>query len=156
VRVHVLRREQWLPQTPAAVFEFFADARNLELITPSSLRFRIVDEPDQPPHVGTLIHYRLQLRGITVRWTARIDEWEPPERFVDRQLRGPYRQWEHTHEFLPRRGGTLVRDTVRYAMRAGAIGEAIRRLYVAGELNRIFDYRVERIEEIFGGSSLSP
>ena len=98
---HVLRREQRLPAPPTEVFPFFADAGNLEAITPAWLRFAIVPPPPADVRAGALIEYRLRLHGIPVSWLTRIEEWVPGERFVDVQLRGPYALWHHTHEFEP-------------------------------------------------------
>jgi ligand-binding SRPBCC domain-containing protein len=89
-----------------------------------------------------------------VRWLTRIEQWHPLSRFVDMQLKGPYRYWHHTHDFEPDgSGGTLMRDTVRYAMRGGPLGELAHRSFVERDLARIFDYRAERIGEIFGEQS---
>jgi len=139
---HVLRREQRLPGTPVEVFPFFADAGNLEAITPGWLGFRIVTPRPIEMRVGTLIEYRLTLHRLRVAWLTRIEEWEPGARFVDMQLRGPYALWHHTHEFEPLGGdGTLMRDTVRWALPLGPLGEVARRAFVARDLEAIFDYR---------------
>jgi ligand-binding SRPBCC domain-containing protein len=142
---HILSREQRLPDPPAAVFPFFGEPENLEAITPPWLRFRIVAAPDELG-VGSLIEYRLRLHGVPVAWLTRIEEWVPGERFVDAQLHGPYALWHHTHEFLADGdGGTLMRDTVRYALPFGPLGEVAHRLFVARDLERIFDYRREQL-----------
>jgi ligand-binding SRPBCC domain-containing protein len=143
---HVLRREQRLDGSPADVFPFFADARNLEAITPPWLRFHVVTPRPIDMHAGTLIEYRLRLHGLPIRWLTRIEEWVPGERFVDAQVKGPYALWHHTHEFEPTRdGGTLMRDTVRYALPLGPLGEVAHRLFVARDLRRIFDYRRDQL-----------
>jgi ligand-binding SRPBCC domain-containing protein len=143
---HVLRREQRLPGAPAEVFPFFADAGNLEAITPDWLGFRIVTPRPIDMRVGALIEYRLRLHGVRVSWLTRIEEWEPDVRFVDAQLSGPYRLWHHTHEFEPDgAGGTVMRDTVRYALPFGPLGALARRLIVARDLEAIFDFRAERV-----------
>ncbi len=149
MRLHELRREQRLAPPPGEVFEFFADARNLEAITPPWLRFKVLSV--EPPEIaaGTLIRYRLRLRGVPIRWLTRIEEWSPGERFIDRQLRGPYRHWHHLHEFEPDGDGTLMRDTVTYAIPGGPLGELARRAFVGSDLDRIFDHRRERIEELY-------
>lgn len=98
---------------------------------------------------GTLIDYRLRLFGIPFRWRTRIVEFEPPRRFVDVQLHGPYALWEHTHEFVPAADGTRMRDRVRYALPFGPLGRLAHALVVARTLERIFDFRRARIEEIF-------
>jgi ligand-binding SRPBCC domain-containing protein len=91
---------------------------------------------------GALLHYRLRLHGVPIRWTTRIETWEPPTRFVDIQLSGPYALWEHTHDFEPNgSGGTIARDRVRYAIPYGPLGTLAHRLFVRRDLERIFDYR---------------
>lgn len=149
MKFHVLEREQHLPLAPDEVFPFFAEARNLGQITPAFLHFRVLSQEPAEMGPGTLIRYRIRLRGVPVRWLTRIEQWQPPRRFVDLQLKGPYRYWHHTHDFAPDSGGTLMRDTVRYAMRAGPIGEAVHDRLVARDLARIFDYRFEQIAKIF-------
>ena len=121
MKTFTLTNELWLPQPPEEVFPFFADASNLQRLTPSSLRFRILTPPPIEMAVGTLIDYRIRLRGIPIRWQSEITVWEPPCRFVDEQRRGPYRLWVHEHTFTPHDGGTLVRDIVQYAVLGGAI-----------------------------------
>lgn len=143
--IHVLEREQRLPRPPGDAFAFFADARNLEAITPPWLRFRVVAPAPGEMRAGTLIEYRLRLHGIPVRWLTRIAVWEPGRRFVDVQVSGPYRLWHHTHDFLPDAGGTLMRDTVRYALPLGPLGAAAHVLLVRRDLERIFDFRQEAI-----------
>ena len=143
---HTLYREQTLPGTPDDVFPFFADAGNLEAITPPWLSFRIVTPRPIAMGVGTLIEYRLRLRGLPISWLTRIEVWEPGVRFVDQQLRGPYALWHHTHEFSPGEAGTTVmRDTVRYALPFGQLGEIAQRLFVRRDLDRIFDYRTAEV-----------
>ena len=151
MRVHLIEREQRLPRPPAEVFPFFAEALNLERLTPPWLHFKVLSsEPDgEPVGEGTLIRYRLRLHGAPIRWLTRIEEWRPGERFVDQQLRGPYRLWHHTHTFDADGVGTLMRDTVRYAMRAGPLGGLAERLLVRRDLERIFDYRRDEISRIF-------
>ena len=137
-----LIREQTLPGEPGEVFGFFADAGNLEAITPPWLRFAIVTPRPIPMGPGTLIEYRLTLHRLPISWLTQIAVWEPGVRFVDVQLHGPYRLWHHTHEFAPDgRGGTVMRDTVRYALPFGPLGEVARRAVVARDLERIFDFR---------------
>ena len=151
LKTFTLTNELWLPHSPEEVFPFFADAGNLERLTPPSLRFRILTPPPIEMAVGTLIDYRIRLRGIPMRWQSEITEWEPPYRFVDEQRRGPYRLWVHEHVFMPQEGaaqdgGTLARDTVEYAVLGGAI---VQRLFVASELERIFEYRNAALRDFF-------
>jgi hypothetical protein len=147
---HVLEREQRIPRPLDQVFPFFADAGNLEAITPAWLRFSIVPPRPADMRVGALIEYRLRLHGIRVSWLTRIEEWVPSERFVDVQLRGPYALWHHTHGFeADGNGGTLMRDTVRYALPYGPLGQVAHRLFVARDLAAIFDFRTERVRAAF-------
>ena len=143
---HTLRREQRLDGSPADVFEFFADAGNLEAITPPWLGFEIVTPRPIEMGVGTVIEYRLRLHGLRLDWLTRIDVWEPGVRFVDQQMRGPYALWHHTHEFAPAPGGgTIMRDAVRYALPLGPLGVIAHAAAVRRDLGRIFDYRAAEV-----------
>src|SRR3954452_2293299 len=151
--IHVLRREQRLAAPPSAVFPFFADPRNLEAITPPILRFRLLTPEPVSLGVGTFLQYALRLHGVPVRWDTLIQEGEPPHRFVDVQVRGPYRLWHHTHSLEPVDGGsaTLMRDTVRYAVGLGALGEIGRRALVVRDLEAIFAFQAERVPALLAG-----
>jgi hypothetical protein len=138
----LLERQQRLPGPPDAVFPFFADALNLERITPPWLGFRVVTGGPIAMGPGALIEYRLRLHRVPVRWLTRIEVWEPPLRFVDAQLRGPYRTWRHEHRFEAAPGdGTLMRDRVEYELPLGALGRLAHGLFVRRDLERIFDHR---------------
>jgi len=144
--VHVLERRQRLPVPAERAFAFFGDAHNLEAITPPWLRFRVLTPGAIEMRPGALIEYRLRLHGLPVSWLTRIEVWEPPHRFVDVQLRGPYALWEHTHTFEPAgEGAVVIRDRVRYALPLGWLGELARRLFVRRDLDRIFDHRMRAI-----------
>ena len=148
--VHTLSRETVLPRPLDEVFSFYADASNLGTITPPWLEFRMLTPAPVPMAPGVRIDYRIRLHGMPMRWKTEIREWNPPHRFVDVQLQGPYRVWEHTHEFVAVAAGTLVRDTVRYALPLGALGELVRRAFVARDIDRIFDYRERVLARRFG------
>jgi ligand-binding SRPBCC domain-containing protein len=152
---HHLAREQILPGEPDAVFGFFADAVNLEAITPPWLRFRIVTPRPIRMAPGALIEYHLRLHRIPIRWLTRIEVWEPGTRFVDVQVRGPYRIWHHTHTFEPHGGGTLVRDTVRYALPLGPLGRLAHAAFVRRDLERIFDFRHAEVARRLGAGTAS-
>jgi ligand-binding SRPBCC domain-containing protein len=136
-----LVREQVLPGSPDDAFRFFSDAGNLEAITPPWLRFRIVTPTPVRLGPGALIEYRLTLHRIPIRWLTRIEVWEPGRRFVDAQVRGPYRLWHHTHTFEPHEQGTLMRDVVRYSLPLGVLGRLAHAAFVRRDLERIFDFR---------------
>ncbi len=146
MKIHVLEHRQELDGSPEEVFPFFADAHNLEAITPPLLRFQVLTPRPIDMHAGTLIEYRLRVHGFPVRWKTRIEEWSPSSRFVDRQLKGPYRLWHHTHTFEELPGGrTLMTDIVRYSVGFGPAGEIAWRLFVRSDVEKIFDYRAEVI-----------
>jgi hypothetical protein len=148
MRVSTFRTEVWLPQPLESVFPFFADARNLERITPPWLHFHILSAIPDPIQVGTRIRYQLRLHGVPFSWESEITRWQPPFEFVDVQRRGPYRLWHHRHRFEPCDGGTLVRDEVHYAVPGGWI---IDRLFVRREIEEIFRFRRETLQHIFTG-----
>jgi ligand-binding SRPBCC domain-containing protein len=132
------------------VFPFFADAHNLERITPPWLRFRVLTPPPIAMGEGALIAYRLRLHGLPLRWLTRITGWDPPHEFVDEQLRGPYRLWRHRHTFAPDGEGTLARDRVDYELRGtDAMQDAAQALLVRRDLERIFGYRGDRLAELY-------
>ena len=137
-----------LPQPVEELFPFFAEARNLEQITPTWLRFSVLTPEPITMAVGTIIDYRLRWRGLPLRWRSEIAAWEPPRFFVDRQIRGPYRAWHHEHHFTPSGGGTEVEDRVRYAV---PFGRLVHGIGVGRDVESIFAFRRHRMVEIFGG-----
>jgi ligand-binding SRPBCC domain-containing protein len=142
----ILEREQRLPGTPDEVFPFFADAHNLEALTPPLLRFRLVTPAPLAVGKGALIRYRLRVHGVPVSWLTEITEWDPPYRFVDEQIKGPYALWHHTHTFEALGDdATLMRDVVRYRVGFGPLGVLADRLLVRRDVESIFDFRAERV-----------
>jgi len=140
------RTELWLPRPRKEIFAFFGDAYNLQAITPPWLNFEVLTPAPIPMAAGTLIDYRLRVRGVPLRWRTRINAWEPPFRFQDEQLRGPYRLWIHEHRFEDRDGGTLCRDEVHYAVPGGSL---MNWLWVRRDVQTIFDYRSEQLRKQF-------
>jgi ligand-binding SRPBCC domain-containing protein len=122
------------------VFEFFSKAENLEQITPPELHFQILTPRPIPMAQGTLIDYQLRLFGARFRWRTEITNWDPPHQFIDVQLTGPYREWVHTHRFIPTRLGTQIQDEVRYRLPLSPLGELAFPV-VRLQLSRIFSYR---------------
>jgi ligand-binding SRPBCC domain-containing protein len=140
--IYLLERRQRVELPLDKAFAFYGDARNLERITPPWLGFEVTTPDPIEMEVGTLIQYRLRLHRVPVRWRTRIEAWEPPRRFVDVQVRGPYALWEHTHTFEedgPE--ATIIADRVRYSIPFGPLGEIANRLLVRRDVERIFDYR---------------
>jgi ligand-binding SRPBCC domain-containing protein len=155
-KTYFLEREHLIPRPLAEVFPFFADAGNLEAITPEFLNFRILTPRPIPMHPGSLIDYQIKLFGVPLNWRTRIEEFEQPHRFVDVQLRGPYKLWHHTHEFREVEGGTLMTDRVRYQLYLGPLGWLAHALWVRRTLARIFDHRRQTIERLLCGESAQP
>lgn len=135
-----------LPQGPEQVFPFFADAANLEKLTPAYLHFETLTPLPMEMRKGSLIDYRLRLHGVPIRWQTEITEWDPPFRFVDTQIQGPYRWWVHEHRFLENDSGTLAVDEVLYAMRFGWL---LHPLFIKRELVNIFSHRAQVLHELF-------
>ena len=148
MKLFTLKNSQWFPRTLEELFPFFADPRNLEQLTPPWLRFQMMSDVGKM-RVGARFDYRLRLHGIPLSWQSEITVWDPPYRFVDVQTRGPYRSWTHEHTFEPVNGGTLMKDYVQYAVMGGAL---VRNLLVAPDLQRIFEFRRNHLNSLFGAS----
>ena len=147
MKTSVYESSLWLPRRLDEVFAFFSDASNLEVITPPWLKFSVVTPAPIEMRPGTLIDYRLRFRGFPLRWRSEITSWDPPHRFADAQVKGPYRQWLHEHTFVEKDGGTLAGDRVEYAVWGGALATA---LVVRRDVERIFDYRRQTLTAMFG------
>ena len=153
---HRLERSQTIPQERARVFAFFADAANLELLTPAFLRFRILTPLPIPLREGTRIDYALRLFGLPFTWRTRITQWKPGESFVDEQESGPYALWRHTHRFESQGGQTIMHDLVEYAEPFGPLGALAHGLIVRRTLDRIFDFRRDATGRLLGPATLTP
>ena len=150
---HILETTTLLPLPLPEVFDFFSSAANLQRITPPELGFRILTPTPVAMAPGALIDYRLRLFGIPFGWRTRISVWDPPHRFVDEQLRGPYHTWMHLHEFREADEGTWMRDEVRYRLPFHPLGSVALPL-VRAQLTRIFRFRSEAIRTALGSGGL--
>jgi ligand-binding SRPBCC domain-containing protein len=154
MRPSLYESEIVVPRPRPEVFAFFSDAANLQELTPTFLHFRLETPTPIAMAEGALIDYRLRVHRVPVRWRTRIAAWEPPRRFVDEQLRGPYRLWVHEHLFeeaeSPPGTATRVIDRVRYAVPGGPLGTLADRLLVRRDVERIFAFRRQRLAERFG------
>ena len=148
---YVLKSSITLPVDRESLFEFFSDAFQLEQITPTFLKFRVLTPAPIVVQQGTLIEYTLKLHGIPIRWRTEISTWDPPFSFTDMQIKGPYSLWEHFHTFEETEAGTIVNDTVKYRVPGGPL---VHRLFVRNDLLRIFAYRQSQMIQLFetGGS----
>lgn len=152
----LLRAEQVIPHPLETVFPFFADAHNLERLTPPTLRFRILTPDPIEMCTGTLIDYRISLRGWPMRWRTRITAWDPPHRFEDTQVRGPYTLWVHSHAFEPHPFGTRMTDLVRYRAPLGLLGRVADAAIIRLDLRRIFEFRRRAVETAFPSWGIPP
>lgn len=141
---HIFETAFELPLPLETVFEFFSAAANLEKITPPDMGFRLITAQPLEIAEGTEIDYRIRIAGLPLRWRSRISRWAPPHAFTDEQLRGPYKLWEHTHTFETTPRGTIIRDSVVYALPFAPLGE-IGHFFVRKQLERIFAYREQAI-----------
>ncbi len=152
MRTHLFKTEMDLPLDIHAVFKFFCDATNLEKITPPELCFHIISAQPIQIKKDTYIDYRLRLYGIPFHWRAKISAWEPPIKFIDEQVIGPYTTWIHTHTFIEKNGRTGIIDEILYRMPFWPIGEIFFPV-IAMYLRRIFAYRKQNIKQIFSNNN---
>src|SRR5262245_9043567 len=151
MKIYFLERLQIIPRLRAETFAFFSDAFNLERITPPFLRFRILTPLPIKMEAGTLIEYRLALFGVPIHWRSIIESWIPEESFVDRQIKGPYSYWRHTHSFEekgPRE--ILMRDFIEYCIPYSIFGKVAHGLFIKRWLDDIFDYRATMTAHLLG------
>lgn len=149
MKIYHLHTEQVVAKPLTEVFAFFERPENLARITPESLGFVIVTPTPIEMKAGALIEYTIKVMGLRTRWTTLISEYDPPHKFVDEQLRGPYRLWHHTHSFEAVRGGTKIVDDVRYALPFGVFGRIAHALLVRRDLENIFKHRERIISGLF-------
>jgi ligand-binding SRPBCC domain-containing protein len=146
---HVLEARVWLGRPRPDVFAFFADPANLARITPPSLGVQLLTR-DPAMGAGAVLDYRVRWLGLPLRWRAFVREYDPPFRFLDVQLLGPYARWEHRHRFLEEDGGTVVEDRVVYRLPLGPLGRALHAAMVGRQLREAWDYRRRRLGELLG------
>lgn len=146
---YLLERTQFIPRPRDEVFAFFARPENLQVLTPEFLHFEFLTPSPIAMHVGATIDYRLRLWGVPITWRTRIAAFEPEHGFADEQVRGPYRRWHHTHAFRDAyedgRCGTRMIDRVAYELPGGPLGRLAHALFVRRSLEKIFDYRRDRV-----------
>ena len=156
LKPHVLEFETKLYGSLEDIFNFFSRAENLDEVTPEDLGFSILTPLPIVMHVGTLIDYRITLMGVPFFWRTMISDWEPPHRFVDQQLKGPYVFWHHEHTFVQHDGYVLMTDRVHYLSPCGIFEPLVDSLFVRGQLNKMWKFRGERFTELFGEKTQKP
>lgn len=151
-RLNRLHREMWVPLPLETVFAFFSNPANLELVTPPWVGFRILSKLPVAMKKGLLLDYAIRIHGIPLKWRSEITEWEPPLRFADLQIKGPYAIWHHQHKFEARHGGTLVIDEVEYAIPLSWMPGSglIERFLVRPDVEKIFAHRRGALLRHFG------
>lgn len=153
MNTYLLAKEQRVPRPPDEVFAFFEKPENLARITPPWLAFRMVTATPLAMRQGALIDYTIRVMGLAWKWRTLISAYEPPNRFVDEQLKGPYAYWHHTHTFTAVGKETLIRDEVRYRLPFGVLGMVVHALFVRRQLEAIFAYRARVIGRLFDQSA---
>jgi ligand-binding SRPBCC domain-containing protein len=145
---HVLETRVWLARPRPEVFAFFADPRNVVLLAPPAVKLRLLTPHAGPLTAGAVLDFRLAWLGLPLTWRAYIREFDPPYRFVDVQVRGPWARWEHRHQFLEEGGGTWVEDRVTYHLPLGPLGRLLHRALVRHQLHAVWAFRHARLEEL--------
>ena len=147
--LRILSRETKVNRPVEEVFEFFSKAENLNIITPPELNFNITTPLPVKMKKGALIDYKIKLHGVPFKWKTEITEWNPPYRFVDTQIKGPYKIWIHEHIFTTAEDSTIITDIVSYLPSGWILEPIIHKLIVKKKLEDIFDYRQSKIKSIF-------
>ncbi len=153
MHVYTLRCEMVAPIPIAEAFRVFEDPYNLARITPPWLNFRVTSKERVAMRKGAEIDYVIRWMGIPMRWRTLITQYDPPDHFVDEEVKGPYALWRHEHTFEAVPEGTRVRDRVDYALPFGVLGRAAHALTVGAQLVKIFEYRQMKLDELFGVAS---
>jgi ligand-binding SRPBCC domain-containing protein len=129
---------------------FFSNPRNLQKITPESMGFEITDFDNQSMYAGQIIQYKITpLLGLKLNWTSEITQVKEKVYFIDDQRFGPYSFWHHKHFFEATANGVKMTDVVHYALPLGFLGQIMNALIVKNKLNEIFDYRFQKVDELF-------
>jgi len=154
MKLYTLKRRQLIRKPMHEVSSFFLKPENLELLTPKNLGFHILTPLPIKMKEGAIIDYVMKIAGLPVRWTTMITCYEPPYRFVDLQLKGPYSYWHHTHTFSETDDGTIIIDEVQYSLPFGVLGRCAHGIFVRRQLESIFELRARTIEGIFVGEDI--
>ena len=149
MKIYTLESNQFINKPIEEVFQFFSKPENLSVITPAKLGFKILSPNPIKMEVGRLIDYNIYLMGIPIHWRTLITDYEPPNMFVDQQIKGPYAMWHHTHTFHKVKGGVEIKDRVVYSIPFGFLGRLLNYLWIKRDLNNIFLHRKKVIDKLF-------
>ena len=157
MKIYYYKAEQFLPTDIQTAWDFFSSAKNLAVITPRELDFKILtDLGDKGIYEGMIIEYTVKpLFGIPLHWKTEIQKINKPAMFVDNQLKGPYKLWEHTHTFMEKENGVLMHDVVKYQIPFGFLGTIAHSLIIRKKIEHIFSFRKEILETIFSGEKMN-
>lgn len=149
--IHRLIRQQIIPAPIADVWDYFSAPKNLNELTPPDMNFEIRFAGTGEIYPGQLMEYKVEfIRGLKSRWLTEITQVAHQAYFIDEQRIGPYRFWYHEHTFTSVEEGVKMDDLVTYALPSSLIGELVHWVWVKGRLKYIFDYRAQKIDQIFG------
>jgi ligand-binding SRPBCC domain-containing protein len=148
-RTYIFEQETIIGNPLNEVFQFFSNAENLAKITPDNLKFQIKSPLPIKMEAGTLIDYQIKIYNIPFHWRTKITVWDPPVRFVDVQLTGPYKMWIHEHSFEELGGSTKMSDKIQYQVPGGLFAPLVHRLRVKKDVENIFKFREKIIKQIF-------
>ena len=150
MKLYTFKKEQKISKSIIDVFDFFSKPENLSVITPNKMDFKILTPSPIEMKEGTLIDYTVKIMSFPIRWRTLITKYDPPNMFIDQQLKGPYSMWHHVHLFEKINDNeTLIKDIIVYAVPFSFIGSITHSLYIKRDLENIFDYRSQKIKRIF-------
>lgn len=148
--IHQLNSKQSIEASIEEVWDFFSKPENLNELTPPSLHFKTLSGEKEKTYSGQIITYRIRiLPFIHIHWVTEIKNVIPYSSFIDEQRMGPYKFWHHYHQFIVTDTGVDIIDTVHYKVGFSFIGEILRHLWIKHKLKKIFDYRKEKIVQLF-------
>ncbi len=149
--VNKLFYSQKLPISLDDAWDFLSSPNNLKLITPESMNFKIIDWDKKKAYPGQIIQYTVSpVFGMKIKWVTEITQVKRNSYFIDEQRFGPYSFWHHKHFIKEIDNGILMDDIIHYKIPFGFIGEILNKVYVQNKLNKIFKYRENKLNEIFG------
>jgi ligand-binding SRPBCC domain-containing protein len=151
MKIYTLHKKQQLPISLHQAWEFLSNPKNLKVITPDYMSFNIVSDIDRPLYTGQIIQYIVTpLLGIKTQWVSEITHIEEKKYFVDEQMYGPYALWHHKHFVKEIPGGVELEDIIDYKVPLGWLGQLVHPFLVKPKLEEIFNYRQEKLLELFG------
>jgi len=154
--MYQLKTKQFVKTDIATCWDFFSDPKNLSKITPQSMGFIVRTELPDKMYEGLMIEYTVRpMLGIPMNWITEIKTVKNHSFFIDEQRKGPYRIWHHEHHFKEVEGGVEMTDIVSYELPLGFLGRLMHPILVKNKLKEIFDYRRQKVDELFIDSEIS-